>query len=82
MCFNLPVFLYASFGLHDHQNWCSHKVCTCDQNEMPYHILSPFQSMLCTWNVDRSRLNSKKADVTIEVPVSIIALATKQHAAC
>lgn len=35
------------------------------------------QSMLCTWNVDRSRLNCKKADVTIEVPVSIIAMATE-----
>eukprot|EP00731_Ephydatia_muelleri_P020500 Em0013g227a len=31
--------------------------------------------MLCTWNVDRSRLNSKKADVTIEVPNCLMCVA-------
>ena len=32
----------------------------------------PIQSMLCTWNVDRRSLDCNKADVSIDVPVSIV----------
>ena len=32
----------------------------------------PMQSMLCTWNVDRRSLDCNKADVSIDVPVSIL----------
>ena len=64
----------VAFGRFDHHNWCSHKVFNISDwdQEWDHFFPVPMQSMLCTWNLDRRSLDCNKADVSIDVPVSIL----------
>ena len=69
--------ILCSFGRYDHEDWCSHKVAYHHVLLIHVHnivysnvVTTCPQSMLCMWNLDMRSLDSKRAHVSIDVPVS------------